>query len=538
MVLINYTPVSVINMIKWVIDFNTNYINYKSVPELTFYLKLSITTYNLGLFFFITLFILNMLCNFFFSNTSYIMKFMKFLNTLCVLLILNLLFIKFYLALKIESVLGIYLYDIKLNFYKDNNQLNHLEHFVTFSSAFSDAIYILSLLIGIICLDLLGNKNLFKSINNINIFFLFNFFVSIMVSTNNLLIMFISFEFIFLPTVYFAYTLGYVKKINKATIILFSWTLFGSFLVLCTLGYIYYKYNTLNYLFLNKKSFSKFEMYFLFTNILIGFGVKIPLAPLHYWLLKVHVEAPTGFSIFLSGFLVKSALYCLFMLLNIFNNTNLYIILMIWILYSLIVGTFGLARQVDIKKLIAWATIQEMSFMLLLLLFKQLFLTHTCVLFIILHGLMSTYMFYIVDILQRRFKTRSIHFLKGLNIIYPKLTLYIWFLILLFSGFPLTIKFFIEWSLISLLLETNRLVLMVTIFVVVFLGVVFFSKLMFTIIYGSPELSPDEINMIDIQHKEKAVLNCLGCLIFGLLFLVFLIKWYKKKNLQPALYDD
>lgn len=350
-----------------------------------------------------------------------------------------------------------------------------------------------------------------------------------MVSTNNLLIMFISFEFIFLPTVYFAYTLGYVKKINKATIILFSWTLFGSFLVLCTLGYIYYKYNTLNYLFLNKKSFSKFEMYFLFTNILIGFGVKIPLAPLHYWLLKVHVEAPTGFSIFLSGFLVKSALYCLFMLLNIFNNTNLYIILMIWILYSLIVGTFGLARQVDIKKLIAWATIQEMSFMLLLLLFKQLFLTHTCVLFIILHGLMSTYMFYIVDILQRRFKTRSIHFLKGLNIIYPKLTLYIWFLILLFSGFPLTIKFFIEWSLISLLLETNRLVLMVTIFVVVFLGVVFFSKLMFTIIYGSPELSPDEINMIDIQHKEKAVLNCLGCLIFGLLFLVFLIKWYKKK---------
>lgn len=42
--------------------------------------------------------------------------------------------------------------------------------------------------------------------------------------------------------------------------------------------------------------------------ILIGLGVKIPIWPFHFWLTKTHVEAPTYFSIYLSGFLVKTAI--------------------------------------------------------------------------------------------------------------------------------------------------------------------------------------------------------------------------------------
>jgi NADH-quinone oxidoreductase subunit M len=53
--------------------------------------------------------------------------------------------------------------------------------------------------------------------------------------------------------------------------------------------------------------------------IFLGFGVKIPVFPFHYWLTKIHVEAPAGFSIFLSGFLVKAALYCFYFFNLIFN---------------------------------------------------------------------------------------------------------------------------------------------------------------------------------------------------------------------------
>jgi len=431
--------------------------------------------------------------------------------------------VKFYITLKIESVLGSQLLTLKLQFFKANLHNPYCELYTLFSSSFGDAVIILSIVAGLICLELLGSKNLFQTVNNGSIFYMFTFFTIIMCSTTNLLILFLSFEFIFLPTVYFAYTLGYTKKIDTASRMLIYWTLFGSFLVLSNLGYLYYEYKTLNYLFLIQKKFSNQELFFLFLNFLLGFGIKIPLAPLHFWLLKIHVEAPTAFSIYLSGFLVKSALYCFYMFFLLFLHDNLYTYIIIWAIYSLIIGTLGLARQVDIKKLIAWATIQEMSFILTFLLLKQLILTHTCILFILLHGLMSSYMFFLIDILQRRYKTRSLKYITGLNTYFPELTKYIWFLILLFSGFPLTIKFFIEWSLITLSLETHKLILVITLIAVNFLGVIFFCQKFFTILYGVPPKQDDEIEFFEISKKEKIILQLLLVWIICLNLLMYFI---------------
>jgi hypothetical protein len=149
------------------------------------------------------------------------MKLLRFINLFFLTIIITLLIIKFYFSLKLEQTLGPYLYDIKYQFFKENSDIFYSEHFMVFSSSFSDAILILSFITGLICLELLGLKNLLKSINNISLFYIFNFFVLIMVSTSNILIMFISFEFIFLPTMYFVYKLGYSKKIEKSNEILF-----------------------------------------------------------------------------------------------------------------------------------------------------------------------------------------------------------------------------------------------------------------------------------------------------------------------------
>lgn len=502
--------------------FDTSCISVQNVTsDLIPYVQFSSAIINTTLFFLVTLTILNFIYNIFFKNISYLIKLLRLVNLFFLTIIISLLIIKFYFSLKLEQTLGPYLYDIKYQFFKENTNLFYYEHFIVFSSSFSDAILILSFITGLICLELLGLKNLFKNISNISLFYIFNFFVVLMVSTSNILVMFISFEFIFLPTMYFVYKLGYSKKVEKSNEILFYWTLFGSFLVLCTLGYLYFNFNTLNYNFLQQQSLSKVESQIIFIIFLLGFGIKIPLAPFHYWLLKVHVESPTAFSIFLSGFLVKSALYCLFILLSLFSNTHNYFILTGWIFFSLIVATLGLAKQTDIKKLIAWATVQEMTFMLLFLIFKQIFLTHTCILFIVLHGLMSSYMFYIVDMLQRRFKTRALIYIKGLHLLLPKMTKHIWFLILLFSGFPLTAKFFIEWSLISLMVETQYSTLIYIILFVNFLGAIFFCKVMFTIIYGTQE--EENLEFVETQKKEYGLLNFLVCFILILLWLIYIL---------------
>lgn len=65
------------------------------------------------------------------------------------------------------------------------------------------------------------------------------------------------------------------------------------------------------------------EATLVFSLLFVGFGFKIPIWPFHYWLTKVHVEAPSGFSIYLSGFLVKTALFGLFKLSNLlFHELN------------------------------------------------------------------------------------------------------------------------------------------------------------------------------------------------------------------------
>lgn len=185
------------------------------------YVQFSSATINLSLILISFLIILNVTYNFFFKNFSHMLQILRIFNLFTLTAIASLFFIKFYYSLRLEQILGANLLDLKLKFFESNQTDPLLEYFVVFSSSFSDAIIILALITGIICLELLGLKNIFKNINNINIFFVFLIFVILMVSSNNILIMFICFEFLFLPTMYFVHKLGYSKKVDKANEILF-----------------------------------------------------------------------------------------------------------------------------------------------------------------------------------------------------------------------------------------------------------------------------------------------------------------------------
>ena len=223
---------SLVNFILNLISTNYNFIkNFSTIEidenfdpiiyELILYVKFSSGIINITLYLLLVLIILNFIYYIFFKNVSYLITLLKFINLFFITFIIILLFLKFYFSLKLEQHLGPYLYDIKLNFFLDSNINSQIEYFIVFSSSLSDAILILYFITGLICLELLASKNLFKNINNVSLFYFFNIFVTIMVSTNNILIMFISFELIFLPTMYFVYKLGYSNKIDKANSILF-----------------------------------------------------------------------------------------------------------------------------------------------------------------------------------------------------------------------------------------------------------------------------------------------------------------------------
>ena len=353
-------------------------------------------------------------------------------------------------------------------------------------SIFSDIIILLAFSSGVVCLHLLGEKNLSNKVSNVSIFSSFLIAIVIMVYTSNILIMFIGFECLFLPTLYFVYHHGYVERSDKTLKILLYWTLFGAFLVFCSIAYMYTRHRTLNFNILIHSEFTYLEAKVLYLFIFLGFGVKVPVFPFHYWLTKIHVEAPAGFSIFLSGFLVKAAIYCFYYFNLIFNDYGVSIISSVVALFGVIEASIKMWTQTDFKKLIAFATIQEMNLILLLLLNYQNVLDYSLTLFILIHGWLSTLMFFLVDIIQKKTNSRNIVILSGLAYNFSEIKIIIWFITLIFGGFPITIKFLIEWQIFgNLILQTSNLY-MFSFLIIISIGVVGFVKQMIIILYGFP----------------------------------------------------
>lgn len=353
-------------------------------------------------------------------------------------------------------------------------------------SLLSDVILLLALSSGYVSLTLLGDRKLSNHVSNVVIFFYFFFVVVVMVYTANLLVMFLAFEFLFFPTLYFVFSQGYVKKADRALLILFRWTLGGAFLVLLTLAYLYFKFKTLNVYSLSLLEFTENEKRGLFFAIFIGFGVKVPVFPFHYWLTKIHVEAPAGFSIFLSGFLVKAALYCFYLFSLILQCDLMLQTVALVSFWSVLEASIKLWTQLDFKKLIAFATIQEMNLILYLLVNLNTTISYSLLVFILVHGWLSTLMFLMVDIIQKKTSTRNLTALSGFAYTFVMLRYIIWLIIILFSGFPLTVKFAVEWQIMGALASQSAILMLVLFFTALVAGTVGFAKQMLLILYGLP----------------------------------------------------
>lgn len=102
-----------------------------------------------------------------------------------------------------------------------------------------------------------------------------------------------------------------------------------------------------------------------FVFLLVGYGTKVGLAPLHNWLPDAHAEGPTPVSAVLSGLLLNVALYavvrCKVLVEGSLRSELPGQMLMAFGLLSLVVATFLLWRQKDIKRLFAYSSIEHMG---------------------------------------------------------------------------------------------------------------------------------------------------------------------------------
>ena len=155
----------------------------------------------------------------------------------------------------------------------------------------------------------------------------------------------------------------------------------------------------------------------IFVGVLLGLAVKVPLFPFHTWLPSAYSEAPTGASMFLTGIMSKMGVYGFFRILWPIFPEQLQAaapVLTGLALVGVVLGAFAAMAQTDLKRMVAYSSINHVSYCLLALFAVAgagIYTTHTeaaqaalsgALLQMVNHGLSAAALFFCVGILENR----------------------------------------------------------------------------------------------------------------------------------------
>ena len=172
---------------------------------------------------------------------------------------------------------------------------------------------------------------------------------------------------------------------------------------------------------------------------LIGFGVKLPIIPLHTWLPDAHTKAPTPVSMILAGILLKTGAYGIYRFNYQMMSESFKIIapvLAILALVNIIYTAFVAYSQTDIKRIVAYSSISNMGLILLGLCACNQIGTSASVFHMVAHALVTSGLFMICGIVALRCKTRDINLLGGLASNMPRLFGFATLIVLASIGVP------------------------------------------------------------------------------------------------------
>jgi hydrogenase-4 component F len=157
--------------------------------------------------------------------------------------------------------------------------------------------------------------------------------------------------------------------------------------------------------------------------VLIGYGTKVGLAPMHTWLPDAHSESPAPVSAMLSGALLNGAMLGIVRYLAVADSAGVgsfaRTVLVALGVLSLLIGALFIVRQDGIKRLMAYSSVEHMGVVAIGFGFGGLFGVAGSLYHMLNHSLNKSLMFFGAGNVMRSFGTKEIHRIRNVWSVYP-----------------------------------------------------------------------------------------------------------------------
>ena len=244
-----------------------------------------------------------------------------------------------------------------------------------------------------------------------------------------------------------------LKRAQSSAIKFVLFTFLGSMVMLLGILLLHY-YNFISngilsavFSEINASSIPDYIQYLISICLLIGFGVKLPIIPLHTWLPDAHTNAPTPVSMILAGILLKTGAYGIYRF-NYETLSDAFItiapVLAVFALINIIYTAFVAYAQTDIKRIVAYSSISNMGLILLGLCAINKIGLSASVFHMVAHALVTCGLFMIAGIVYLRCRNRDINSLSGIAVVMPRLFGFAMVIVLASIGIPAFAPFISE----------------------------------------------------------------------------------------------
>ncbi|MEQ9371839.1 MAG: NAD(P)H-quinone oxidoreductase subunit 4 [Coleofasciculus chthonoplastes F3-SA18-01] len=257
----------------------------------------------------------------------------------------------------------------------------------------------------------------------------------------------------------------------------------------------------------------------LYAGLLIAFGVKLAIFPLHTWLPDAHGEASAPVSMILAGVLLKMGGYGLIRLnLEILSDAHVYFapILAMLGVVNIIYGGLNSFAQPNMKRRLAFSSVSHMGFVLLgIASFTDLGISGA-MLQMISHGLIAAVLFFLAGVTYDRTHTLALDSMGGIGQVMPKVfalfTAAAMASIALpgMSGFASELSVFVGVTTSDIYSSTFRTVTVFLSALGLILTPIYLLSLLRQVFYGAGVAPTCELDNSNFENKDEEGAVCYG----------------------------